>query len=76
MLGTREKDGSLAAVQLTVDLKPNLPGIVLAYFVQHSGIRLSNILNQAKQYSCTLFVVYSCVSMLLLCVNICTCWKL
>ncbi|XP_058737460.1 probable protein phosphatase 2C 33 [Vicia villosa] len=25
VLGTREKDGSLAAVQLTVDLKPNLP---------------------------------------------------
>jgi hypothetical protein len=34
VLGTREKDNSLAAVQLTVDLKPNLPGITLVYIVQ------------------------------------------
>lgn len=38
MLGTRGKDDSLVAVQLTVDLKPNLPGIllfweILAFFV-------------------------------------------
>jgi len=39
VLGTREKDNSLVAIQLTVDLKPNLPGIsliweILAYFVE------------------------------------------
>lgn len=26
VLGTRDEDGSLVAVQLTVDLKPNIPG--------------------------------------------------
>lgn len=30
VLGTRDKDGSLVAVQLTVDLKPNLPSIFLS----------------------------------------------
>lgn len=38
MLGTRANDDSLVAVQLTVDLKPNLPGIYLL-----SGIRLLSI---------------------------------
>lgn len=30
VLGTRDKDGSLVAVQLTVDLKPNLPSLFLS----------------------------------------------
>lgn len=30
MLGTRDKDDSLVAMQLTVDLKPNLPGFFLS----------------------------------------------
>jgi hypothetical protein len=38
VLGTREKDNSLAAVQLTVDLKPNLPGITLSTLF-NSGFR-------------------------------------
>lgn len=29
MLGTRDEDGALVAVQLTVDLKPSLPSIFL-----------------------------------------------
>lgn len=29
-MGTRENDDSLIAVQLTVDLKPNLPGLSLS----------------------------------------------
>lgn len=27
MLGTRDKDNSLQAVQLTIDLKPDIPGL-------------------------------------------------
>lgn len=30
MLGTRDEDGSLVAVQLTVDLKPSLPSMFLS----------------------------------------------
>lgn len=30
MLGTRDDDGALVAVQLTVDLKPSLPSMFLS----------------------------------------------
>lgn len=30
MLGTRDEDGALVAVQLTVDLKPSLPSMFLS----------------------------------------------
>lgn len=43
VLGTRENDDSLVAVQLTVDLKPNLPGISLVWPSGNSGIRLLSI---------------------------------
>lgn len=33
VLGTRDKDDLLVAVQLTVDLKPNLPGLSLSLSV-------------------------------------------
>lgn len=41
VLGTRDKDGSLVAVQLTVDLKPNLPSIFLS-------LTLSSVLLKVK----------------------------
>lgn len=34
VLGTRDTDNTLVAVQLTVDLKPNLPGFSLLLFKQ------------------------------------------
>lgn len=34
VLGTRDKDDSLISVQLTVDLKPNLPGLFLSLSIK------------------------------------------
>jgi serine/threonine protein phosphatase PrpC len=34
VLGTRDKDDSLISIQLTVDLKPNLPGLSLSLKVR------------------------------------------
>lgn len=40
VLGTRDKEDSLVAVQLTVDLKPNLPGIYnFTFIVKFFGAR-------------------------------------
>ncbi|RAL41081.1 hypothetical protein DM860_008779 [Cuscuta australis] len=36
ILATRDKDNSLMAVQLTVDLKPNLPSLSLSFFLSSS----------------------------------------
>lgn len=35
VLGTRDVDNSLIATQLTVDLKPDLPGLSLSLFLSH-----------------------------------------
>lgn len=68
VLGTREKDNSLVAIQLTVDLKPNLPGIsliweILAYFVE----QWHQIEENVKISSSHFHEEHSLVEMCLLC---------
>jgi hypothetical protein len=45
VLGTRDKDNYLSSVQLTVDLKPNLPGLSLSL-----SLSLSLALNKVLLY--------------------------
>lgn len=40
VLGTRDVDNSLIAVQLTVDLKPNLPGFSLSLCLSFSHTKI------------------------------------
>jgi serine/threonine protein phosphatase PrpC len=55
VLATRDKDNSLIAVQLTVDLKPDLPGLSLS-------LSLSLSYTHARTYTETLFTSSSAVN--------------
>lgn len=45
VMGTRDKDDHLTAIQLTVDLKPNLPGILAPSFYVRLSQALANVIH-------------------------------
>jgi hypothetical protein len=53
VLATRDKDNSLIAVQLTVDLKPDLPGLSLS-------LSLSLLHTRPHLYRDTLYLLFGC----------------
>lgn len=49
VLGTRDHEDSLIAVQLTIDLKPNLPSISLSLFSHIPSESLCVFLNELDE---------------------------
>ena len=61
-MGTRDENGSLKAVQLTVDLKPNLPRTIPSLYFLLIGFRVIELLLLTCAYFGTCFDTFGAVA--------------